>query len=438
MSHGDDLVSTRTEGWYRLAVAGRTEAECMERVRAVRDLYKRRHMDAVLTKGQASLVREFVPGEPVASHRVPAAAADALLRRRPAAGVDPARRPARSADRHHRLLSVRRPVMFDTPLLDRGEEGLRAGADRRPAGRRQVRAGGGDLLPGRPPRDPDRDARPVRPAGRAVRHAGAEGVRRAHRPGQGAGRARCRRGRWCRSRSRGTSTRRSSTTRRSTRPGPSARRWPSTSPGCCCRRRSTTTRTPSRCCCGRSARSAPSRDRNYWAVIWRLREYAGLRFDGTADGRTSAAKRLRDEAAAMHAQTLGDLLADTAETRQGRLFFPPLTPHGQELAAPAAAHRGGAHRHHDERAGAAEPVGAARALVVHRADERAGAAPGVLVRHPRRSTACPGTSARCWPWTSATSWPCGRSGGRCSSGSAGTPASTTCAAWPRPRTRRTR
>ena len=35
----------------------------------------------------------------------------------------------------------------------------------------------------------------------------------------------------------------------------------------------------------------------------------------------------------MHAQTLGDLLSDTAETRQGRLFFPPLTPHGQELAA---------------------------------------------------------------------------------------------------------
>jgi hypothetical protein len=29
MSHGDDLVSTRTEGWYRLAVAGRSENECM-------------------------------------------------------------------------------------------------------------------------------------------------------------------------------------------------------------------------------------------------------------------------------------------------------------------------------------------------------------------------------------------------------------------------
>jgi hypothetical protein len=35
----------------------------------------------------------------------------------------------------------------------------------------------------------------------------------------------------------------------------------------------------------------------------------------------------------MHAQTLADLLADTAETRQGRLFFPPLTPYGQEIAA---------------------------------------------------------------------------------------------------------
>jgi AAA-like domain len=75
------------------------------------------------------------------------------------------------------------------------------------------------------------------------------------------------------------------------------------------------------------------RDRNYWAVIWRLREYAGLRFDGSpADAAETADVRLRDEAAAMHAQTLADLLSDTAETRQGRLFFPPLTAPGQELA----------------------------------------------------------------------------------------------------------
>ena len=34
---------------------------------------------------------------------------------------------------------------------------------------------------------------------------------------------------------------------------------------------------------------------------------AGLRFDGSQD-EESVAKRLRDEGAAMHAQTLGDLL----------------------------------------------------------------------------------------------------------------------------------
>ena len=119
--------------------------------------------------------------------RVPPAAADALLRRRPAAGGDPARRPPRTADRDHRVERAAAGHVRHA-LLDRGEEGLRAGADRRPAGRRQVRARGGDLLPGRPARDPYGHARPVRPAGRAGRDAGAAGVRRAHRPGQGAGR----------------------------------------------------------------------------------------------------------------------------------------------------------------------------------------------------------------------------------------------------------
>jgi hypothetical protein len=57
-------------------------------------------------------------------------------------------------------------------------------------------------------------------------------------------------------------------------------------------------------------------------VIGRLRAYAGYREDGSQD-EASIEGRLGDEAAAMHAQTLADLLSDTAETRQGRLFFPP-------------------------------------------------------------------------------------------------------------------
>jgi hypothetical protein len=77
------------------------------------------------------------------------------------------------------------------------------------------------------------------------------------------------------------------------------------------------------------------RDRSYWMVIGRLREYAGLNFDGTTGSPGPEAgfdHRLRDEAAAMHAQTLADLLADTAETRQGRLFFPPLAHAGGDQA----------------------------------------------------------------------------------------------------------
>jgi AAA-like domain len=332
MSHGDDLVSTRTEGWYRLAVAGRTEAECMERVRAVRDLYKRRHMDAVLTKGQASLVREFVPGEPVAS--------TAYRRRLPmryfAAGLPQVS--TRLGDRRGPLIgiiaaSVRRPVMFDShystevkkasglvPIVGRqgaGKSVLEAAICYQ-AARRGIRtvmldpsgplaalcempelrefaehidlakAPPGTLSPWAVVPEPQpghfdsqEQYDEAMDEARAERKTLAIDIARMLLPAQ-------------------------------------IDQNPHTE-----------------ALLLRAIREVGSEpDRNYWAVIWRLREYAGLHFDGSQD-EESLTKRLRDEGAAMHAQTLGDLLSDTAETRQGRLFFPPLTPHGQELAARA-------------------------------------------------------------------------------------------------------
>ena len=332
MSHGDDLVSTRTEGWYRLAVAGRTENECMERVRAVRDLYKRRHMDAVLTKGQASLVREFVPGEPIAS--------SAYRRRLPmryfAAGLPQVS--TRLGDRRGPLIgiiasSVRRPVMFDThystevkkasglvPIVGRqgaGKSVLEAAICYQ-AARRGIRtvmldpsgplaalaempelrefaehidlakAPAGTLSPWAVVPEPQpghvdsqEQYDEAMDEARAERKTLAIDIARMLLPAQ-------------------------------------IDHNPHTEPLLL-----------------RAIREVGAEPTsNYWAVVWRLREYAGLRFDGAPmDPDDEGYKRLRDESAAMHAQTLADLLSDTAETRQGRLFFPPLTPQGQELAA---------------------------------------------------------------------------------------------------------
>jgi len=332
MSHGDDLVSTRTEGWYRLAVAAPTENECMERVRAVRDLYKRRHMDAVLTKGQASLVREFVPGEPIAS--------SAYRRRLPmryfAAGLPQVA--TRLGDRRGPLIgiiasSVRRPVMFDThystevkkasglvPIVGRqgaGKSVLEAAICYQ-AARRGIRtvmldpsgplaalvempelkefaehidlakAPAGTLSPWAVVPEPQpghfdsqEQYDEAMDEARAERKTLAIDIARMLLPAQ-------------------------------------IDHNPHTEPLLL-----------------RAIREVGAEPTsNYWAVTWRLREYAGLRFDGAPmDPDDEGYKRLRDESAAMHAQTLADLLSDTAETRQGRLFFPPLTPQGQELAA---------------------------------------------------------------------------------------------------------
>jgi hypothetical protein len=67
MATGDDLTATRVHGWWRIAVAGRTEDECLERVQELQDTYRRIHMDVAHPRGQFSLLREFTPGEPLGS-----------------------------------------------------------------------------------------------------------------------------------------------------------------------------------------------------------------------------------------------------------------------------------------------------------------------------------------------------------------------------------
>ncbi|MGB8382842.1 MAG: hypothetical protein WCG47_16615, partial [Dermatophilaceae bacterium] len=59
-------LSTRTRGWYRIAVSAATEQEALQRAAAVVELYKPA-TKWVRDLGQYHLAREFVPGEPLSS-----------------------------------------------------------------------------------------------------------------------------------------------------------------------------------------------------------------------------------------------------------------------------------------------------------------------------------------------------------------------------------
>lgn len=113
MTRGVDVAATRIHGWFRIAVAGRTEEECLERVRKVTTTYRSRRVTIEHPRGQFGLLREFIPGEPVSS--------SAYRRRLPvlylAAGVPMAS--SRVGDRRGPYIgytagSSRRAVMFDT------------------------------------------------------------------------------------------------------------------------------------------------------------------------------------------------------------------------------------------------------------------------------------------------------------------------------------
>lgn len=113
MTRGVDVAAARLHGWFRLAVAGRTEEECLERVRRVTTSYRSRRVSIEHPRGQYGLLREFIPGEPVST--------SAYRRRLPAlyvaAGVPAAS--SRLGDRRgpyvgYTVGASRRAVMFDT------------------------------------------------------------------------------------------------------------------------------------------------------------------------------------------------------------------------------------------------------------------------------------------------------------------------------------
>jgi len=113
MTRGVDVAAARIHGWFRLAVAGRTQEECLERARRVTTSFRSRRVGIEHPRGQYGLLREFVPGEPVST--------TAYRRRLPAvyvsAGVPTAS--SRLGDRRgpyigYTVGSSRRAVMFDT------------------------------------------------------------------------------------------------------------------------------------------------------------------------------------------------------------------------------------------------------------------------------------------------------------------------------------
>lgn len=67
LTAGFDGLNTRTDAWFRLAVAGTTPDEALARARAVRDLYAPTVAIIPQTMGVYRMAREFIPGEPLAT-----------------------------------------------------------------------------------------------------------------------------------------------------------------------------------------------------------------------------------------------------------------------------------------------------------------------------------------------------------------------------------
>jgi len=112
MATGLDLDATRVHGWHRIAVAGRTEEECLKRARAVTDHYRSMRITVQHPKDQLKLLEEFIPGQPVAN--------TGYLRRMPARYFAAAVPQAASTigDRRGPVIgetcgTSRRPVMWD-------------------------------------------------------------------------------------------------------------------------------------------------------------------------------------------------------------------------------------------------------------------------------------------------------------------------------------
>ena len=113
MTSGLDATATRVHGWFRVAVAAATEAECLERARKLAAAYRGRRVAVEHPKAQHALLREFIPGEPVATtayrRRMPVLYFAAGLPTA-AANLGDGRGPAIGAT----CGGSRRAVMFDT------------------------------------------------------------------------------------------------------------------------------------------------------------------------------------------------------------------------------------------------------------------------------------------------------------------------------------
>ncbi|MFJ2819090.1 ATP-binding protein [Streptomyces sp. NPDC087294] len=72
--HGASGMSTRTRGWYRVAIAAADEETLNDRIQALKERFEP-HVLITHPKGQYAMAREFIPGEPLSS--------DAYARRMP-------------------------------------------------------------------------------------------------------------------------------------------------------------------------------------------------------------------------------------------------------------------------------------------------------------------------------------------------------------------
>ena len=153
-----DLSASRARGWWRLAVSGTNETECLENVERVVTAYARR-VQVEHTYGQHDLAREFLPGEPV---RIRAHRRDLPVRTVAAGG---AAITSTAGDRRgwtiaRAVLDGRTPVMYDLWANMERFGRRRLLPDRRRPRRREVQAPPGPARTRAPgtalPQDPRR------------------------------------------------------------------------------------------------------------------------------------------------------------------------------------------------------------------------------------------------------------------------------------------
>lgn len=123
---GLPVDSARAHGWHRLAVYGDTPEQALARSRELARLYdEHAHMQLVSPKGQYHLLREFIPGEPVADtgylRRMPVTMLAAAMPQATASVGD-----GRGDLIGHTATSGERPVFFDPhfPMEVRESSGL--------------------------------------------------------------------------------------------------------------------------------------------------------------------------------------------------------------------------------------------------------------------------------------------------------------------------